>query len=91
MAADPYFDTFTENFKHTELLKDVRYVKDGNMIITSGVSTGIDGAIAIMNQYTNPDFAEMVSRGLQYETEIEEKWPTVPAEPMNHGDGDPIN
>ena len=39
---------FSEDFKDTELVRDVRYVKDGNIITTSGVATGIDGAIAII-------------------------------------------
>ncbi|MGO3688974.1 MAG: DJ-1/PfpI family protein [Psychroflexus halocasei] len=82
---------FEDDFKNVELVRDVRYVKDGNIITTSGVTTGIDGAIAIIEEYTNPDFAAMASRGLQYETKIAEKWPAMPTKPMNHGDSDPTN
>lgn len=81
---------FSTDFKNTELVRDVRYVQDGNLITTSGVTTGIDGAIAIISEYSNPDFAGMAARGLQYVTKIEEKWPELPKKPMNHGDSGPI-
>lgn len=82
---------FADDFKNTELVRDVRYVQDDDIITTSGVATGIDGAITIIREYTNSDFAKMASRGLQYETKQIEKWPEMPIKPMSHGDSNPIN
>ncbi|MBP2833450.1 DJ-1/PfpI family protein [Aquimarina sp. U1-2] len=82
---------FEDDFKKTELVRNVRYVKDGNIITTSGVTTGIDGAIAIISKYSSPDFAAMISRGLQYETKSVDQWPKLPSKPMKHGDSSPID
>lgn len=82
---------FAEDFKNTQLVRDVRYVKDGNLITTSGVTTGIDGAIQIISEYTGSGFAAMAARGLQYETKETEKWPEIPTQPMNHSDSNPVN
>lgn len=82
-------DKFEKDFNSTKLVRDVRYVQDENIITTSGVATGIDGALAIISEYSGPNFAGMASRALQYETKIKEPWPAMSTKPMKHGDSEP--
>jgi len=49
------------------LIKDVRYVRDGNIVTSAGVSAGIDMALWLTGQMFNPTFARSVQRGMQYD------------------------
>ncbi|SEW38444.1 GlxA family transcriptional regulator [Chitinophaga arvensicola] len=72
-------DDFQETFPHTTLIKDVRYVDEGHIITTSGVTSGIDGALHLVERYSGEKIAAMVARGMQYNTHREEAWPVAPA------------
>lgn len=86
-----YGKKFSDDFSGTELIRDVRYVEDGNIITTSGVTTGIDGAIALISKYSGKEIGGMIERGLQHPGNINEKWPEMPKKPMAHGDSAPID
>lgn len=49
------------------LIKDVRYVRDGNVVTSAGVSAGIDMALWLTGQMFDPTFARAVQRGMQYD------------------------
>lgn len=63
------------------LVRNVRYVQDGKLLTTSGVTTGTDGALHLVEQYSGPRIVGFVSRGLQYVPQEADPWPT-PVEGM---------
>ena len=50
-----------------EVLEKVRYVRDGNLVTSAGVSAGIDMALWLVGQLHGPDHARLVQRGMEYD------------------------
>lgn len=50
-----------------EVLGNIRYVRDGNIVTAAGVSAGIDMALWLTGQMHSPDFARKVQRGMEYD------------------------
>lgn len=50
-----------------EVLENVRYVRDGNVVTAAGVSAGIDMALWLTGQIHGPDFARKVQHRMQYD------------------------
>lgn len=50
-----------------EVLDDVRYVRDGNVVTSAGVSAGIDMALWLVGEIWEPGFARKVQRQMQYD------------------------
>jgi transcriptional regulator GlxA family with amidase domain len=50
-----------------ELIPDARYVDDGDVITSAGVSAGIDMALHLVARLSSPERAEQTRRGIQYE------------------------
>jgi len=69
---------FAAAFPAVTLVKDVRYVDNGNIITTAGVTAGIDGALHLVERYSGERIAGMVARGMQYTPKREEPWPMAP-------------
>jgi putative intracellular protease/amidase/YHS domain-containing protein len=49
------------------VLKDKRFVEDGKLLTTAGVSAGIDGALRVVEELRGHDEAVMVARMMQYD------------------------
>lgn len=49
-----------------EVLDDVRFVRDGNIVTSAGVSAGIDMALWLMGELYGPSFARFVQKGIEY-------------------------
>ena len=49
------------------VLKDQRFVEDGKLLTTAGVSAGIDGALRVVAELRGPDEAWSVARLMQYD------------------------
>ncbi len=49
-----------------EVLEGVRYVRDGNLVTSAGVSAGIDMALWLLGQLTSPAFAREVQAAVEY-------------------------
>ncbi len=49
------------------VLEDVRYVRDGNLVTSAGVSAGIDMALWLAGQLYTPERARQVQRYIQYD------------------------
>ncbi len=49
------------------VLPEMRYVRDGNIVTSQGVSAGIDMALWLVGQIHSPDHARAVRRLLQYD------------------------
>lgn len=71
-------DDFAETFPAVSLVKEVRYVDEGKIVTTSGVTSGIDGALQLVKRYSGDKIAGMVSRGMQYVPHEQEPWPVAP-------------
>ena len=50
-----------------EVVRDVRWVRDGNVVSSQGVSAGIDMALWLVGQLHSPAHARAVQRYIQYE------------------------
>lgn len=61
------FDEFRNLGLEGELVPHVRYVRDGNVVTSAGVSAGIDMALWLTGQMFSPAFARKVQRGMQYD------------------------
>jgi len=61
------FEEFKQLGLEGELLPHVRYVRDGNLVTSAGVSAGIDMALWLTGQMFTPTFARAVQRGMQYD------------------------
>ena len=51
---------------NTEVLADVRFVRDGNVVTSAGVSAGIDMAHWLVGEIYGSDFARFVQKGIEY-------------------------
>lgn len=49
------------------VLKDKRFVEDGKLLTTAGVSAGIDGALRVVEELRGPDEALSVAHLMQYD------------------------
>jgi putative intracellular protease/amidase len=49
-----------------EVLDNVRFVRDGNLLTSAGVSAGIDMALWLVGELANPAFARSVQQGIEY-------------------------
>lgn len=49
------------------LVPDVRYVRDGNVVTSAGVSAGIDMSLWLVGQWFSPQMARDVARAMQYD------------------------
>lgn len=61
------FDEFKRLGLAGDLIPHVRYVRDGNVVTSAGVSAGIDMALWLTGQMFSPAFARRVQRGMQYD------------------------
>lgn len=49
-----------------EVLDDVRYVRDGKIVTSAGVSAGIDMALWLVGEIYGAEFARFVQKGIEY-------------------------
>lgn len=71
-------DDFASLYPQTHVIKDVRFVDAGNILTSSGVTSGIDLALYIVGKINGEKIKGMIARALQYEYHQEEKWPVAP-------------
>ena len=57
----------------TKVLSNVRYVDNGNVITTAGVSAGIDGALHLVEKFKGIDFAKNVAEIIEYDKWVPEQ------------------
>ncbi len=50
-----------------EVLENIRYVRDGNVVTAAGVSAGIDMALWLIGQLHSPALARAVQRAMEYD------------------------
>ena len=60
-------DLVRKRGKAGEVLEGVRYVRDGNVVTSAGVSAGIDMALWLIGEMYSPGFARSVQRNMEYD------------------------
>lgn len=58
---------FANRYPEIDVRKDVRYVDNGNIVTTAGVSAGIDGALHLVEKFQGSKAARDVARFMEYE------------------------
>jgi putative intracellular protease/amidase len=61
-----YFDMLTPNGPDTTWVRRARWVEDGKMITSSGVSAGMDMALAVIAKLWGEETAESIAAGTEY-------------------------
>lgn len=61
------FDEFKKLGLKGELVPNVRYVRDGNIVTAAGVSAGIDMSLWLVGQWFDPQMSRDVARAMQYD------------------------
>lgn len=62
-----FIDTLEERGEAAEVMKNIRYVRDGNLVTAAGVSAGIDMALWLLGQMYGADHARNVQRMMEYD------------------------
>lgn len=57
-----------DSYPAIRIVKNVRYVEDGQFVTTGGVTSGIDGALVLLARLSGPDVAQRVADILVYNT-----------------------
>jgi transcriptional regulator GlxA family with amidase domain len=62
-----YVQALRERGEAAEVLEGVRFVRDGNVVTSAGVSAGIDMALWLVGQLEDPAFARTVQKFMEYD------------------------
>lgn len=60
---------FQEKYPDTRVIKNVRYVQDKDIMTTGGITSGIDGALYLIEQLDGPEIAQHVADIMVYNRE----------------------
>jgi len=79
-ATTHYFvaDDFSKQYPKIELVKNVRFVDEGKFITSSGITSGIDASLYIVEKHSGIKIKNMINRALQYEYHEKKNWPVAP-------------
>jgi AraC family transcriptional regulator, transcriptional activator FtrA len=58
--------TFPNKYPETNWLRDQRYVHDGNVVSSAGVSSGIDAVLYVISQKLGEPMAEKIAKEMKY-------------------------
>lgn len=62
-----FIETLRGRGEAAEVLENIRYVRDGNVVTSAGVSAGIDMALWLIGQIHEPQFARNVQKAMEYD------------------------
>jgi len=62
-----FVETLRGRGEAAEVLENIRYVRDGNVVTSAGVSAGIDMALWLTGQIHGAAFARMVQKAMEYD------------------------
>lgn len=79
-ATTHYFvaDDFSKQYPKIELVKNVRFVDEGKFITSSGITSGIDASLYIVEKHSGSNIKNMINRALQYDYQEKKDWPIAP-------------
>ena len=61
-----FFDSFEKEFPKVKLIRDARYVDNGKLITSGGLTSGIDGALHIVERMLGRERAERTIAYMEY-------------------------
>jgi AraC family transcriptional regulator, transcriptional activator FtrA len=61
-----FLDRFGRDYPNTQWVRDVRYVDDGNIMSSAGVTSGIDGALYLLEKLNGKEKALEVAQKINY-------------------------
>ncbi|QJB32434.1 DJ-1/PfpI family protein [Chitinophaga oryzae] len=70
-------DALRERFPRTKVLENVRYVDNGRVITTAGISAGIDGALHLVAKLKGEEEALRVARVMEYDKYVPNQGLTI--------------
>ncbi len=59
-------NAFHKTYPNIEIVKNVRFVDDGNIISTGGITSGIDGALHLIERFDGPLIAQQAADFMVY-------------------------
>lgn len=62
-----FINALRERGDAKEVVENIRYIRDGNIVTAAGVSAGIDMALWIVGQLHGEDHARLTQRGMEYD------------------------
>jgi transcriptional regulator GlxA family with amidase domain/DNA-directed RNA polymerase subunit RPC12/RpoP len=66
-------DNLQQLFPKTKVKANVRFVDNGNVITTAGISAGIDGALHLVEKLRGRDFAKNIAATIEYDKWVPEQ------------------
>ncbi|EZH73361.1 hypothetical protein ATO12_20385 [Aquimarina atlantica] len=79
-------DYLQSEYPKIDVRKDVRFVDNGEVITTAGISAGIDGALHLVSKLKGEKFALQIAKDMEYDKWIPEEGLIVQYEELNKGD-----
>jgi putative intracellular protease/amidase len=80
-----FFSLATAQSEKVQWIKQARWVEDGNMVTSSGVSAGIDMALAVIARLYGQERAEQIAAWTEYEWHRDAAWDPF-VKYLNQGD-----
>jgi putative intracellular protease/amidase len=80
-----FFSLATAQSQNVKWVEQARWVEDGNMVTSSGVSAGIDMALAVIARLYGQDRAEQIAAWTEYEWHRDAAWDPF-VKYLNQGD-----
>ena len=68
------FQWVTEQGPKVQWVKEARWVQDGKFVTSSGVSAGIDMALAVISGISGPDMSNLLATATEYEWHRDPSW-----------------
>ncbi len=62
-----YVDLFEQQFPQITVHRNTRFVDNGHMVTTAGVSAGIDGALHVVSQLLGQEVAQSTAKYMEYD------------------------
>jgi transcriptional regulator GlxA family with amidase domain len=72
-------EALQELLPQTRVLSKVRFVDDGSVITTAGISAGIDGALHVVSRFKGEEAAKKVAAEMEYDKWVPGEGHIVPA------------
>jgi transcriptional regulator GlxA family with amidase domain len=68
-------DDLQAQFPKSTVVRDVRFVDEGNLVTASGVTSGIDASLHLVARFSGERVEKIVEGALQYVMHEQDKWP----------------
>ncbi|HEY9559954.1 MAG TPA: DJ-1/PfpI family protein [Anseongella sp.] len=62
-----FLDELEKSYPDLEVVRDVRFVDNGKIVCTGGISAGMEGALYLVEQLSDQSFSEEVARRMEYQ------------------------